>query len=108
MVTRAGVDRPAAGSPPLFTRDLFSYLAQGALPLAGFDPYAVGPDAMGGVFTDNVHYFWQDTPAPYGPLFILLAKGVASLVGDEPDRRRAADAARAAARPRAAAGRCRR
>ncbi|WP_226380465.1 polyprenol phosphomannose-dependent alpha 1,6 mannosyltransferase MptB, partial [Pseudonocardia sp. KRD291] len=72
---------PLLVSPPLFTRDPFSYLAQGALPLAGFDPYAVGPDAMGGVFTDNVHYFWQDTPAPYGPLFILLAKGIVSLVG---------------------------
>ena len=24
-----------------------------------------------------MHYFWQDTPAPYGPLFILLAKAVA-------------------------------
>lgn len=72
---------PLLISPPLFTRDPFSYLAQGALPLAGFDPYAVGPDAMGGVFTDNVHYFWQDTPAPYGPLFILLAKGIVSLVG---------------------------
>ena len=69
-------------SPPLFTRDVFSYLAQGALPLAGFDPYAVGPEAMPGIFTDNVHYFWQDTPAPYGPLFILIAKSVAWLVGD--------------------------
>ncbi|MET0190066.1 MAG: polyprenol phosphomannose-dependent alpha 1,6 mannosyltransferase MptB [Pseudonocardia sediminis] len=72
---------PLLISPPLFTRDPFSYLAQGALPLAGFDPYAVGPDAMGGVFTDNVHYFWQDTPAPYGPLFILLAKGIVSMIG---------------------------
>ena len=73
---------PTLLSPPLFTRDVFSYLAQGALPLAGFDPYAVGPEAMDGIFTDNVHYFWQDTPAPYGPLFILIAKSVAWLVGD--------------------------
>lgn len=73
---------PMLFCPPLFTRDIFSYLAQGGLPLAGFDPYAVGPDAMSGIFTDNVHYFWQDTPAPYGPLFILIAKSVAWLVGD--------------------------
>lgn len=73
---------PVLLCPPLFTRDIFSYLAQGALPLAGFDPYAVGPEALPGVFTDNVHYFWQDTPAPYGPLFILYAKGVAWLAGD--------------------------
>ncbi|WP_250557616.1 polyprenol phosphomannose-dependent alpha 1,6 mannosyltransferase MptB, partial [Pseudonocardia lacus] len=73
---------PMLFSPPLFTRDVFSYLAQGGLPLAGFDPYAVGPEAMPGVFTENVHYFWQNTPAPYGPLFILIAKGVTALVGD--------------------------
>lgn len=73
---------PTLLSPPLFTRDVFSYLAQGALPLAGLDPYAVGPEAMSGILTDNVHYFWQDTPAPYGPLFILIAKSVAWLVGD--------------------------
>lgn len=73
---------PMLVTPPLFTRDVFSYLAQGALPLHGFDPYAVGPDVMPGIFTDNVHFFWQDTPAPYGPLFILLAKGTAALAGN--------------------------
>jgi alpha-1,6-mannosyltransferase len=73
---------PLLFAPPLFTRDIFSYLAQGALPLHGFDPYAVGPDAMPGILTDNVHYFWQDTPAPYGPLFIIIAKTVAWLVGN--------------------------
>ncbi len=73
---------PMLFSVPLFTRDPFSYLAQGALPLAGFDPYSVGPEVLPGIFTDNVHYFWQDTPAPYGPLFILYAKGVAWLAGD--------------------------
>ena len=82
VLTTAGVWLiPMLVTPPLFTRDVFSYLAQGALPLAGFDPYAVGPEAMPGVFTTNVHYFWQDTPAPYGPLFILLAKTVAWAVG---------------------------
>ncbi len=74
---------PVLVAPPLFTRDIFSYLAQGALPLVGLDPYAVGPEAMPGVFADNVHYFWQDTPAPYGPLFILYAKYVAWLAGDQ-------------------------
>jgi alpha-1,6-mannosyltransferase len=73
---------PMLFAPPLFTRDIFSYLAQGALPLNGFDPYAVGPSALPGILSDNVHFFWQDTPAPYGPLFILLAKGVAALIGN--------------------------
>jgi alpha-1,6-mannosyltransferase len=81
LATAAVWTAPMLVGPPLFTRDVFSYLAQGALPLAGFDPYGVGPEAMPSVFTANVHYFWQDTPAPYGPLFILLAKSVAWLVG---------------------------
>jgi alpha-1,6-mannosyltransferase len=82
LTTAAVWTAPLLMSPPLFTRDVFSYLAQGALPLNGFDPYAVGPEAMPGVFTDNVHYFWQDTPAPYGPLFILIAKAIAWVTGD--------------------------
>lgn len=73
---------PLLFGPPLLTRDMFSYLAQGAIPLAGLDPYEVGPEAIPGPLHDNVHFFWQDTPAPYGPLFILLAKGVAAVVGD--------------------------
>jgi alpha-1,6-mannosyltransferase len=82
LTTAAVWIAPLLMSPPLFTRDVFSYLAQGALPLNGFDPYAVGPEAMPGIFTDNVHYFWQDTPAPYGPLFILIAKAIAWATGD--------------------------
>jgi alpha-1,6-mannosyltransferase len=82
LSTAAAWTVPMLFSVPLFTRDVYSYLAQGGLPLAGFDPYAVGPDAMASVFTDNVHYFWQGTPAPYGPLFILIAKAVAAVVGD--------------------------
>ncbi|MDT7648980.1 MAG: alpha,6-mannosyltransferase, partial [Pseudonocardiales bacterium] len=82
LTTAAVWTAPMLLAPPLFTRDIFSYLAQGGLSLAGFDPYAVGPEAMPGIFTDNVHYFWQDTPAPYGPLFILLAKSVAWATGN--------------------------
>ncbi|MDQ3760289.1 MAG: polyprenol phosphomannose-dependent alpha 1,6 mannosyltransferase MptB [Actinomycetota bacterium] len=66
---------PILLSPPLFTRDVYSYLAQGALALRGLDPYLVGPSKLPpGAIADNVHYVWQTTPAPYGPLFILIAK----------------------------------
>jgi alpha-1,6-mannosyltransferase len=82
LSTAAVWTAPMLLSPPLFTRDVFSYLAQGGLPLAGLDPYEVGPEALPGIFSENVHYFWQDTPAPYGPLFILIAKTVAWLAGN--------------------------
>jgi alpha-1,6-mannosyltransferase len=73
---------PMVVSPPLFTRDVYSYLAQGTMPLRGFDPYGGGPDVLSGPVLDNVHWFWQDTPAPYGPLFILIAKGIAAVTGE--------------------------
>jgi alpha-1,6-mannosyltransferase len=82
LVTAGVWVAPMLVAPPLFTRDVYSYLAQGALPLVGFDPYAVGPEAMPGTLTDNVHFFWQDTPAPYGPLFILIAKAMAAAAGE--------------------------
>ncbi|MGH4012305.1 MAG: polyprenol phosphomannose-dependent alpha 1,6 mannosyltransferase MptB [Pseudonocardiaceae bacterium] len=75
QVASAAWIAPMVLSPPLFTRDVYSYLAQGALALRGLDPYQVGPAHLPpGPTADNVHYAWQITPAPYGPLFIFIAK----------------------------------
>ena len=75
---------PLLLSPPLFTRDVYSYLAQGALALRGLDPYQFGPVKLPpGPIPDNVHYVWQTTPSPYGPLFILIAKTMSWLSGDD-------------------------
>ncbi|MGH3694218.1 MAG: polyprenol phosphomannose-dependent alpha 1,6 mannosyltransferase MptB [Pseudonocardiaceae bacterium] len=74
---------PILLSPPLFTRDVYSYLAQGALALRGLDPYLVGPSELPpGAIADNVHYVWQTTPAPYGPLFIVIAETMNRLTGE--------------------------
>ncbi|HEX2134130.1 MAG TPA: polyprenol phosphomannose-dependent alpha 1,6 mannosyltransferase MptB [Actinophytocola sp.] len=73
---------PMLLSPPVFSRDAYLYIAYGTLPLHGFDPFAVGPGNLDvDPVVDNVDSFWQSTPAPYGPLFILLAKSVISLTG---------------------------
>jgi len=73
---------PLLLAPALFTRDVFSYLAQGAIALAGHDPFTVGPTVLTDPeFIENVHPFWHNTPAPYGPLFILLAKGTVAVTG---------------------------
>lgn len=73
---------PMIIAPPTFTRDVFSYLGQGEEALRGIDPYSLGPSVLGDAIAANVHPFWQSTPAPYGPLFILLAKGVAAVIGE--------------------------
>ncbi|HKN98894.1 MAG TPA: polyprenol phosphomannose-dependent alpha 1,6 mannosyltransferase MptB [Pseudonocardiaceae bacterium] len=82
LVTGLAWITPMIVSPPTFTRDVFSYLGQGEQLLRGIDPYAVGPSVLGDTIALNVHPFWQTTPAPYGPLFLLLAKGVAALIGE--------------------------
>lgn len=67
---------------PMFSRDAFSYLAQGALLRDGFDPYAVGPVANPGILLDNVSNVWTTTTAPYGPLFLLLGQAITTVTGD--------------------------
>jgi alpha-1,6-mannosyltransferase len=73
---------PILVTPPLFSRDPYSYLAYGTMALRGLDPYAGGPNVLTGPIPDNVHWFWQDTPAPYGPVFVAVAKAVASVTGE--------------------------
>jgi alpha-1,6-mannosyltransferase len=82
LVATAAWITPLLLAPPLFTRDVYSYLAQGALAAVGYNPYHVGPEVLSDDAAVNVHYFWQDTPAPYGPLFMLMAKLVYMLTGD--------------------------
>ncbi|MGV0626640.1 alpha-(1-_6)-mannopyranosyltransferase A [Mycolicibacter minnesotensis] len=73
---------PLLLSVPVFSRDTYSYLAQGALLRDGFDPYLVGPVANPNTLLDDVSPIWAATTAPYGPAFILIAKLVTILVGN--------------------------
>jgi alpha-1,6-mannosyltransferase len=54
--------------PPLFSRDAWSYAAQGALVAKGYNPYDVGPGVLSGHIIEAVDPMWMQTPAPYGPL----------------------------------------
>jgi alpha-1,6-mannosyltransferase len=73
---------PLLLSVPLFSRDVWSYAAQANLTHAGLDPYRVGPDVLSGPYLDQVQRIWVDTPAPYGPLWLMLGRGVAAVTGD--------------------------
>ncbi|MFC0111274.1 polyprenol phosphomannose-dependent alpha 1,6 mannosyltransferase MptB [Kibdelosporangium aridum] len=72
---------PLVLAPPLFTKDPYIYLAQGALANAGFDPYTAGPSRLLGPMSENVAEVWLHTPSPYGPLFIILIKSVVAITG---------------------------
>ncbi len=65
---------------PLFSRDVFSYAAQGEMMSHHINPYHYGPGTLGsGPFVSPVDSLWLNTPAPYGPLFLMLAGWSASL-----------------------------
>jgi alpha-1,6-mannosyltransferase len=54
---------PLLLSVPVFSRDTYSYLAQGALLRDGFDPYIVGPIENQNSLLDNVSPIWTTTTA---------------------------------------------
>ncbi|NES12406.1 MULTISPECIES: polyprenol phosphomannose-dependent alpha 1,6 mannosyltransferase MptB [Micromonospora] len=71
---------PLLVAPPVGSRDVYSYACQGWSWMHGVDPYRVGVAAAGCPWTASVSPIWRDTPAPYGPFFVLLA-GLAVLLG---------------------------
>ncbi|GAB3293333.1 polyprenol phosphomannose-dependent alpha 1,6 mannosyltransferase MptB [Parasphingorhabdus pacifica] len=76
---------PLAVAPPLFSTDMYSYLAQTAVAAKGIDPYTLGSVTALGVdhpLVANVPNIWRDTPSPYGPLFLMFGQYIAMLVGD--------------------------
>jgi alpha-1,6-mannosyltransferase len=65
---------------PLFSRDVFSYAAQGEMMSHHINPYQYGPGTIGsGQFVNPVDPLWKNTPAPYGPLFLMVDGWFASL-----------------------------
>ncbi len=75
---------PLLVSPPLFSRDVYSYYAQGRVMELGQDPYTTGVADVPGWFQDGVDPMWGETPTPYGPLFLLVSRGVANFAVDQP------------------------
>ncbi len=64
---------PMIVAPPLFSRDVFSYAAQGEMTSYHLSPYLYGPYTLGSSpFVPPVDQLWINSPAPYGPLFLFL------------------------------------
>jgi hypothetical protein len=73
---------PLVLAPPLFSRDVYSYLAQGAMVGRGLDAYTLGPAALGNdPLVAQVHPLWLHTAAPYGPVFLALAAAIVWTTG---------------------------
>ncbi|WP_172800562.1 polyprenol phosphomannose-dependent alpha 1,6 mannosyltransferase MptB [Mycobacterium sp. IS-1496] len=76
---------PLLIAPPMYSKDVYSYLAQSEISLQGLDPYEVGPATGLGldhVFTLSVPSLWRETPAPYGPLFLWIGQTISSITGE--------------------------
>jgi alpha-1,6-mannosyltransferase len=66
---------PMIVAPPLFSRDVFSYAAQGEMTAHNISPYLYGPFTLGqgsNPWTLPVDQLWGNTPAPYGPFFLFI------------------------------------
>ncbi len=75
---------PLLVTPPLFSRDVYSYLAVGKMMQLGFNPYDGGPlDVLGDgdVFAHQVDAKWQHTATPYGPAFLLITRAIVGVTG---------------------------
>lgn len=56
---------PLVVTAPMFTQDIYSYLAQGSIAAQGMDPYSGGPVDLLGVDDDlarSVPYEWSHSP----------------------------------------------
>jgi alpha-1,6-mannosyltransferase len=76
---------PLALAPPLFSRDVYSYLAQGTILHLGYNPYHEAPAVLAHLghrhVLDAVSPFWRHTTAPYGPLFLELVSLIVGITG---------------------------
>jgi hypothetical protein len=72
---------PLLVAPPLGSRDVYSYACQGAVYITGENPYSGGVRELGCPWLSSVSTTWRDTPAPYGPVFVLIAGAAAALGG---------------------------
>lgn len=70
---------------PIFSRDVFAYLNQGRLVLAGEDPYTTGVSSLENWFQLGTDVTWAQDETPYGPLFLWLEAAVMQISGENPD-----------------------
>ncbi|MCW2798319.1 MAG: hypothetical protein JWM79_3816 [Nocardioides sp.] len=73
---------PLLLAPPLFSRDGWSYAAQGAMASLGISPYEHGPAVLSGPIVQAVDPIWMHTATPYGPLPLWFGKEMANHTGN--------------------------
>lgn len=76
---------PLALGAPIFSRDVYSYLAQGTIAHLGLSPYEHAPAVLAHLGRPHVlaavDPFWRSTTSPYGPLFLGAISMLIGLTG---------------------------
>ncbi len=87
MVLRAIVawGAPMCFTLPLFSRDVFAYIAQGQVMVAGLNPYKDGYSQISNYLQIGADDLWAQSPTPYGPVFLWIEELVVRITGGEPD-----------------------
>ncbi len=75
---------PLLVGPPLGSRDVYAYAAQGRMAEQGFDVYEAGPAELGAddPVLAPVDPLYRESPVVYGPVFVSLSSIVAAVVGE--------------------------
>ncbi|MCY1158289.1 MAG: hypothetical protein MOP51_1312 [Citricoccus sp.] len=74
---------PLLACLPIFSRDIFAYIGQGRLMLAGRDPYEDGISTLSNWFQLGADTTWAETDTPYGPVFLWIEQFVMAVTGPE-------------------------
>lgn len=76
---------PILATAPLFTQDIYSYIANGSIIVQGMDPYSAGPVQLLGADNDlarSVPFIWANSPSPYGPVALGIAAIISVITSD--------------------------
>ncbi|MBG6190564.1 hypothetical protein IWX64_001509 [Arthrobacter sp. CAN_A212] len=70
---------------PLFSRDVFAYIAQGQVVLSGLNPYVDGYSQISNYLQIGADDLWAQSPTPYGPVFLWIEALVVGITNGQPD-----------------------
>jgi alpha-1,6-mannosyltransferase len=76
---------PLAFSVPLFSRDVYAYIAQGRVMVNNLNPYVDGYDQLSNYLQTGADDLWAQSPTPYGPIFLWIEEFVVWLTGGHPE-----------------------
>ncbi len=75
---------PLLLAPPLFSRDVYTYAAQGEMVSHHINPYSYGPNVLGATpFNTLADSVWSGTESPYGPTFLTVDGAVDQVSGHQ-------------------------